>query len=58
MKVKYIAMLAAVSLLSIGVVSCGGGGVSNPCAGANKENPCAGVNPCAGAENPCAGAKE
>ncbi|MEM9272527.1 MAG: hypothetical protein AAGA80_06125 [Cyanobacteria bacterium P01_F01_bin.143] len=62
MKVKYIAMLLAVSLLSVGVVSCGNSADSNseikqenPCAG-KKENPCAGKeNPCAGKENPCAG---
>ena len=64
MKFKYLATVAAASILSLGLVGtslnfnsvnaypCAG----NPCAGANPcaGNPCAGANPCAG--NPCAGA--
>ena len=62
MKVKHIATIAAVSIISLGFVGCattepGGspGSVEvNPCAGKSPcaGNPCAG-NPCAG--NPCAG---
>ncbi len=66
MKLKYIATIAAASILTIGgtalfsdisVASEFDNSVStvvagNPCA---AENPCAGANPCA-AENPCAGA--
>ncbi len=50
MKVKYIAMLAAVSLLSIGVVSCskGADNTTSPDTGVEEVNPCAGKNPCAG----------
>ncbi len=49
MKVKYIAMLAVVSLLSIGVVSCNQGADTNsPNTGVEEANPCAGKNPCAG----------
>ena len=55
MKVKYIAMLAAVSLLSIGVVSCSqGADTTSPNTGVEEADPCAGKNPCAG-EDPCAG---
>ena len=51
MKVKYIAMLAAVSLLSIGVVSCGSkvDTTSPDNTKVQEENPCAGKDPCAGA---------
>ena len=63
MKIKYLAILATASIITVGfigspanfdraVASCAG---SNPCAGnpcAGEKNPCAG-NPCAG--NPCAG---
>ena len=52
---KYIAMLTAVSLLSIGVVSCSQGADTNsPSTEVEEANPCAGKNPCA-AEDPCAG---
>lgn len=60
MKFKYLAMIAAASIVSLGLTStainvnanpCGG---VNPCAGAEKVDPCAAVDPCAGA-NPCAG---
>ena len=54
MKVKYIALLAAVSLLSMGVVSCNQNVDTTSPNTEVKENPCAGVNPCAG-KNPCAG---
>lgn len=63
MKVKYMAMVATVSLLSVGglVIGC-----ANPCAATDKgtettetkENPCAAKsdNPCAAkSDNPCAG---
>ncbi len=51
MKVKYIAMLTAVSLLSIGVVSCTSNvDTDSPDTEVQKEDPCAGTNPCAGAE--------
>ena len=48
MKVKYIAMLAAVSFLSIGVVSCQQNVDTSTPNTEVKENPCAGKNPCAG----------
>lgn len=59
MKAKYLTTMAAVSILSLGLVTA----CANPCAGktdvdsgeVNEANPCAGVNPCAGAD-PCAGA--
>jgi len=65
MRVKYLATLAAVSMMSLGVVV----GCSNPCAGKTTDspdttdqvdpcagkNPCAGKDPCAGKKNPCAG---
>ncbi|MGK7876913.1 MAG: hypothetical protein AB4426_27570 [Xenococcaceae cyanobacterium] len=61
MRIKYIATFAAVSILSLGLVTgCGGEG-SEKTNGApdngneKKENPCAGKDPCAGKENPCAG---
>ncbi len=65
MRVKYLATLAAASMLSLGLVAA----CSNPCAAktpdtgatnqvnpcAAKENPCASkANPCAAKENPCA----
>jgi hypothetical protein len=69
MKVKYLAAVAAASVLGLGVLTgCGGaettapaGGdateaapdAASPCAGAA---PCAGASPCAAKENPCAGA--
>ena len=60
MKAKYLTTLAAISILSLGMVtSC-----ANPCAGqtdvdsgeVNEANPCAGVDPGAGVD-PCAGAE-
>ena len=52
MKAKYLTTLAAVSLLSLGLVTA----CASPCAGktdvdsgeVNEVNPCAGANPCAG----------
>lgn len=67
MKVKYIAAIASVSILSLGLVGFFKGTsvisaessevvAQNPCAGVNpcaSNNPCASKNPCAGV-NPCA----
>jgi thiol-disulfide isomerase/thioredoxin len=56
MKIRYFAMLAMVSVLSIGTVT----GCSNPTSTSSTEtaakvNPCAAkVNPCAAKANPCA----
>lgn len=56
MKVKYLAMFATVSILSVGslVIGC-----ANPCAaqdkGTDTTETTTGENPCAGKENPCAG---
>jgi len=66
MKIRYFAMLAVVSLLSVGAIAgCSGSKTSqapaspsaevatNPCAA--KANPCAAkANPCAAKTNPCA----
>ncbi len=66
MKIRYFAMLAVVSLLSLGAIaSCSSSKtaqtstspstevVTNPCA--SKANPCASkANPCASKANPCA----
>jgi len=62
MKVRYLAGLASVSLLSLGAIA----GCANPCAAKTQSpastgaevspNPCASANPCAGKTNPCAGA--
>lgn len=60
MKARYLTTMAAVSILSLGLVTA----CATPCAGktdvdsgeVNEANPCAGVNPCAGAADPCAGA--
>ena len=59
MKIKYLAMLAIASTVSLGLVTA----CANPCAakGDKEENkeeldPCAGkVDPCAGKVDPCAG---
>lgn len=61
MKVRYLAGLASVSLLSLGAIA----GCANPCAAKTQSptstgaevspNPCASANPCAGKTNPCAG---
>ena len=49
MKVKYIAMLATVSLLSVGIVSCQQEvDTTSPNTELQEENPCAGKGPCAG----------
>ncbi|MEM6613985.1 MAG: YHS domain-containing (seleno)protein, partial [Cyanobacteria bacterium P01_C01_bin.72] len=55
MKFKYIAAIAAASIISLGMASTSINVNANPCAGVNPcaANPCAGVNPCAA--NPCAG---
>ncbi len=60
MRVKYLATLAAASMLSLGLVAA----CSNPCAAktktpdtgtTNQVNPCASkANPCASKANPCA----
>ncbi|MGD1910852.1 MAG: hypothetical protein ACFB2X_08355 [Rivularia sp. (in: cyanobacteria)] len=51
MRVKYLATLATVSVLSLGVVV----GCANPCAGKTPEGGTTEVNPCASkGENPCA----
>ena len=60
MKVKFLATVAAISLLSITTVAPSiFFGVNNAVAScAGKTNPCAGKkNPCAGKKNPCAGKK-
>jgi thiol-disulfide isomerase/thioredoxin len=57
MKIKYLSLIAIVSLLSVGtLVSCSNPNASKP-TNANTEiqNPCASANPCAG-KNPCASA--
>lgn len=64
MKVNYLATVATISLLSVGVAV----GCSNPCAAktttpqSNTEvqaNPCASkTNPCASKTNPCAAKKQ
>ena len=60
MKIKYLAMLATASIVSLGMVTACS--TPSPCAGkGDKEkteelNPCAAKeNPCAAKENPCAG---
>jgi len=61
MKFRYLATLAAASILTLGLAgtpqnfnSVNAYPCASPCAGI--KNPCAGVNPCAGAgKNPCAG---
>ncbi|MEM8719158.1 MAG: YHS domain-containing (seleno)protein [Cyanobacteria bacterium P01_G01_bin.39] len=59
MKLKYLATITAVSMISIGLAGVPSNfsiANANPCAGTNPcagANPCAGVNPCAGT-NPCA----
>ncbi|MEM9924009.1 MAG: hypothetical protein AAF915_09705 [Cyanobacteria bacterium P01_D01_bin.50] len=51
MRVKYLATLATVSVLSLGVVV----GCANPCAGKTPEGGTTEVNPCAAKDkNPCA----
>lgn len=54
MKVQYLAMLATVSMVSLGVIA----GCSNPCAAKTKtpesEDTTNQVNPCASKANPCA----
>ncbi|MDJ0732713.1 MAG: hypothetical protein QNJ47_01290 [Nostocaceae cyanobacterium] len=60
MRVKYLATLATISMLSLGFVA----GCTNPCAAktknntetTNEVNPCASKNPCAAKNkiNPCA----
>ncbi|MBE9030135.1 redoxin domain-containing protein [filamentous cyanobacterium LEGE 11480] len=64
MRIKYFAVLATVSMLSLGTIAACSNpcaaktsgssteAASNPCAG--KANPCAAKNPCAGKANPCA----
>ncbi|MEM1369048.1 MAG: YHS domain-containing (seleno)protein [Cyanobacteria bacterium P01_H01_bin.15] len=49
MKIKFLAALAAASVLSVGSVV-----ISQVPAVRVQANPCAAVNPCAGAKNPCA----
>ena len=59
MKFKFIAIVTAVSILSLGLAGTSINVNANPCAGANpcaSTDPCA-SNPCAGA-NPCASAAE
>ena len=59
MKIKYLAMLATASIVSLGLVTA----CANPCAAKDNNekteeqlNPCAAKeNPCAAKENPCAG---
>ena len=51
MKFKFIAIVTAVSILSLGLAGTSINVNANPCAGAN---PCASTDPCA--SNPCAGA--
>ncbi len=54
MKVKHIATIAAVSIISLGFVGCASDTSGSPDQPGTVEiNPCAGKNPCAG--NPCAG---
>lgn len=60
MRVKYLATLATISMLSLGVVV----GCANPC-GANttteQANPCASKNPCGAktdSKNPCGAKKD
>jgi hypothetical protein len=63
MKVKYLAAIAAASVLGLGVLTgCSGSETTAPAGGEATETapdaaaPCAGANPCAAKENPCAGA--
>ncbi len=57
MKFKYLATIAAASIVSLGLVGTAINVNANPCAAVEQANPCAGVNPCAAVEqaNPCAG---
>ena len=53
MKIKYLAMLATASIVSLGLVTA----CANPCAAKGDKEKTEEVNPCAAKENPCA-AKE
>lgn len=56
MKVKYLALLASTSMLTVGVATTtliSPPTHANPCAATAVDNPCAAKDPCA-AKNPCA----